>query len=340
MIEESNLKVTPKTKIDFGDLAQEKSRNILRPLSLTDFVGQRDIVEQVEIMIGSAKKRKANCDHLLFYGFPGLGKTSISQVIANELGVNMHLSSGQAISKPGDMAAILSNLSENDILFIDEIHRLKPNVEEILYTAMEDFVIDIVLGNGPTAKSMRLDIPQFTLVGATTMLDKLSTPFRDRFGAVLKLKPYNTDELAVILQNNCKRLSIDLSKEAMLRIADVSRGTPRVANNILKRVRDYAEYHSLKSLSINHISEVLSKLGINNMGLDQTDINLIRMMYSSFGNGPVGLKTLAAASNEPVDSIENIHEPYLIQLGLIQRTHRGRLLTDKGVKFASSLDNI
>lgn len=340
MIEESTTQTLKEEhKTTFESLnSKETDFADLRPDSFDGFVGQKKVLEQVKIMVESAKHRKAHCDHLLFYGFPGLGKTSISRIISSELGVNLHTTSGQAITKPGDIAAILSNLQDNDVLFIDEIHRLRPNVEEILYTAMEDFVIDIVLGKGPSAKSMRIDVPKFTLVGATTLLDKISSPLRDRFGAVLKMNLYADESLCEIIKSNSLKLGLDLNSEALVAIAKASRGTPRISNNILKRVRDYALVKDYKKINKDLVLEVLSKLSISPIGMDQTDIRILNLLYDNNVRGALGLKSIAASVHESVETVENLHEPYLIRLGLIQRTHRGRLLTEKGIKFASSLD--
>lgn len=339
MIEEStNLQPQKKSKpfVELNLIDDEASG--LRPISFDDFIGQDKVLEQVKIMVESAKQRSANCDHMLFYGFPGLGKTSISRIISSELGVNLHTTSGQAITKPGDVAAILSNLEENDVLFIDEIHRLRPNVEEILYTAMEDYVIDIVLGKGPSAKVMRIDVPKFTLVGATTLLDKISSPLRDRFGAVLKLNLYEHNNLSKIVEKNCNKIGLNATKESIESIAKASRGTPRVSNNILKRVRDFALVKKYDVVDEHLVKEVLDNLSISPIGMDQTDLRIIKLLKDNNERGAIGLKSIAASVHESVETVENLHEPYLIRLGLIQRTHRGRLLTAKGLKFASSLE--
>ncbi len=338
MIEESIQTQETKNK-PFVDLNEsDKDSSDLRPIGFDDFIGQNKVLEQVKIMVDSAKHRDAHCDHLLFYGFPGLGKTSISRIISTELGVNLHTTSGQALTKPGDVAAILSNMTEKDVLFIDEIHRLRPNVEEILYTAMEDFVIDLVMGKGPSAKSMRLDIPKFTLVGATTLLDKLSSPLRDRFGAVLKLNLYKNENLCEIIANNSEKLGLKVNKSGVKAIADASRGTPRISNNILKRVRDYALVKGVDNVDAKLVLEVLEKLSISPIGMDQTDLRILNLLSENAERGAIGLKSIAAAVHESVETVENLHEPYLIRLGLIQRTHRGRLLTPKGLKFAGSLE--
>lgn len=338
MIEETTSQQTENNNKPFVELnILDDESTSLRPSSFDDFIGQDKVLEQVKIMVESSKQRNANCDHMLFYGFPGLGKTSISRIISSELGVNLHTTSGQAITKPGDVAAILSNLEENDVLFIDEIHRLRPNVEEILYTAMEDYVIDIVLGKGPSAKVMRIDVPKFTLVGATTLLDKISSPLRDRFGAVLKLNLYEKENLCKIIARNCEKVSLNATKESIECIAKASRGTPRVSNNILKRVRDYALVHNFEIINEELVLNVLEKLSISPIGMDQTDLRIINLLHDNHDRGAIGLKSIAAAVHESVETVENLHEPYLIRLGLIQRTHRGRLLTAKGLKFASSL---
>jgi Holliday junction DNA helicase RuvB len=309
----------------------------LRPKLLDDYVGQTDAKKQVEILVKSAKKRSAVIDHVLIHGFQGLGKTTLAQIIANEMGTKITISSGQAITKVGDMAALLSNLQEGEILFIDEIHRLKPAVEEMLYTAMEDFVIDIVLGKGPTAKSMRLDVPRFALVGATTKLNSISSPLRDRFGCNLKLSFYTESDIAKILKKNAEKLEIKITNCAADKMAECSRRTPRIANNLLRRVRDMAVVKDIHQIDESLVLQTLTALGINEMGLNSTDLSILKLLNSNFEGGPVGLGTIAAALNEDRETLEYVHEPFLIQLGLMQRTHRGRLLTSKGIECASQI---
>lgn len=340
MIEESKMnqfKQENSSDDPFQDLniEVESAYNELRPTGFDKFIGQKNVLSQVKIMVDSAIKRESACDHVLLYGFPGLGKTSLARLVSTEMKSNIVTTSGQAVTKPGDMAAILSNLTPGDILFIDEIHRLRPNVEEILYTAMEDYFIDLVMGKGPTATSMKINIPRFTLVGATTLLDKISSPLRDRFGAVLKLQFYSVQELMEIVKVNSGIFNLNMDEKAILAIARASRGTPRIANNILKRVRDYALVEELQMVDESSVIFVLEKLGISVEGMDRTDIKILKLLHENHERGPVGLKTLAAAVHESVETVESLHEPYLIQEGLIQRTHRGRLLTNKGVEFCS-----
>ena len=340
MIEESKIKRSEITeKLDVFSVLnldiQDTIVNDLRPDSFDNFIGQKAVLSQVKIMVDSAIKREDTCDHILFYGFPGLGKTSLARLIATEMRSNIVTTSGQAISKPGDMAAILSNLKQGDVLFIDEIHRLRTNVEEVLYTAMEDYFIDIVMGKGPTASSMKINIPKFTLVGATTLLDRISSPLRDRFGAVLKLEFYDVEDISNIIDRNAIKMDLKVSNDGLESIARASRGTPRIANNILKGVRDFALVKEKLEVDKDLVKNVLDNLGIFENGMDKTDVRILELLYSNSEKGAVGLKTLAAAVHESVETVENLHEPYLIQQGLIERTHRGRLLTSKGVRFLS-----
>lgn len=304
----------------------EDNDNPLRPQTLEEYVGQEKVKENLKIFIDAAKMRKESLDHVLLYGPPGLGKTTLSMIIAKELGVNIRITSGPAIEKPGDLAALLSNLSEGDVLFIDEIHRLSRNVEEILYPAMEDFVIDIVTGKGQMATSYHLPLPKFTLIGATTRAGQLTAPLRDRFGVLLRLEMYSPTELAKILKRSAYILKSDITNGGAMEIASRSRGTPRIANRLLKRVRDFAQ---IKSSEINkEISkEALEKLDIDNIGLDANDRRLLETMIKYYGGGPVGLETLAAAIGEESITIEDVYEPFLIQIGFLSRTSRGRCVT-------------
>ncbi len=330
MIEETTTGASPDPAPKRADdLADEN----LRPSDLSSYIGQPNVKQQVSILIESAKKRKSFADHILIHGLPGLGKTSLAQVIASELGVGITITSGQAIDKTGDAAALLSNIKKNDVLFIDEIHRLKPKVEEMFYTAMEDFAIDIVLGKGPTARSMRLDVPKFTLVGATTQINKMASPMRDRFGCVLKLDYYSEEEVAEIIGMNAPKLDVDIVDEAVARLACSSRKTPRIANRLLRRVRDYAVVHNEDVATLDLVEKALDALGVDEHGLDPTDLNILNAIHYDFDGGPVGLSTLSAALSEEKESLENVYEPYLMQLGLLQRSQRGRLLTEKGIRF-------
>ncbi len=300
----------------------------LRPRHLSEYIGQEKIRKSLQIYIEAAKQRKECLDHLLFYGPPGLGKTTLAGIIANEMGVNIKITSGPAIEKPGEMAAILNNLQEGDILFIDEIHRLNRQVEEVLYPAMEDFAIDIMIGKGPTARSIRLDLPKFTLVGATTRAGMLSAPLRDRFGMIHRMEFYTTQELCQIIMQSARVLEVKVNQTGAEEMARRSRGTPRLANRILKRVRDYAQVKNSSEINDEIVMEALSLMDVDEMGLDHTDHNILLTMIDKFAGGPVGLDTLAAAIGEDAGTIEDVYEPYLIKCGMINRTPRGRVVTD------------
>ena len=310
------------------DKEEEKSEYSLRPQYLNEYIGQEKVKDNLRIFIEAAKKRKEPLDHLLLYGPPGLGKTTLSTIVANEMGVNIKITSGPAIEKPGELAAILNNLSDNDILFIDEIHRLSTQVEEVLYPAMEDYAIDVVIGKGAGTRSIRLDLPKFTLIGATTRVGMLSAPLRDRFGMVDKLEFYSNEDLKEIIVRSADVLGVSLDDEGALEIARRSRGTPRLANRLLKRCRDYAEVCHDGCISRDVAKSALDKLQVDSMGLDVNDRNILLTMIEKFDGGPVGLDTLAAAVGEDPGTIEDVYEPYLVKNGFINRTPKGRVVTD------------
>ena len=302
----------------------------LRPATLESYIGQESVKENMRVFIQAAKQRKEALDHVLLYGPPGLGKTTLSNIIANEMDVNIKTTSGPAIERPGDMAAVLNSLNEGDILFIDEIHRLNRMIEEILYPAMEDFVIDIMIGKGPGARSVRLDLPRFTLIGATTRIGLLTAPLRDRFGVVQRLEPYSVENLKIILKRSAAVLQVEMEEGGAEEIARRSRGTPRLANRMLKRVRDFAQVRYDGVITEEVARFALDLLDIDKVGLDQTDRKMLLTMIEKFGGGPVGLDTLAASINEESETIEDVYEPYLLRLGYIQRTPRGRVVTRLG----------
>lgn len=309
---------------ELENIQEEKLENSLRPQTFEEYLGQNKVKENMQIYIEAAKKRKEQLDHCLFYGPPGLGKTTIANIIANEMKSNIKITSGPAIEKPGDLAAILTNLSEFDVLFIDEIHRLSKNVEEILYPALEDFTLDIVIGKGPSAKSIRIDLPKFTLIGATTKAGSLTTPLRDRFGIVQKLELYSPEDLSTIVIRSAKILGVKIDELAAMEIARRSRGTPRIANRLLKRVRDYAAVLGDGEITLKITKHALNKLEIDELGLEETDRKMIEMMITQYQGRPVGIDTIATSLGEEVDTIEDVYEPYLIQIGFIARTPRGR----------------
>ncbi len=313
------------TQIQEEDIKIESN---LRPLTLEEYIGQEKAKENLRVYIEAAKQRREALDHVLFYGPPGLGKTTLAGIIANEMGVHMKITSGPAISKPGEMAAILSNLQEGDLLFVDEIHRLNRQVEEVLYPAMEDYVIDIMVGKGATARSIRLELPQFTLVGATTRAGLLSAPLRDRFGVVHHLEFYNVEELKAIICRSAAKLGVKIDEEGAVELARRSRGTPRLANRLLKRVRDFAQVRYNGEITKEVASFALDLLEVDKMGLDQNDRNILFTIIEKFQGGPVGLDTLAAAIGEDGGTIEDVYEPYLVKNGFLNRTPKGRVATD------------
>ncbi len=300
--------------------------NTLRPKTLDDYLGQEKAKEQLKIFIEAARTRNESLDHVLLYGPPGLGKTTLSTIIANEMGVNLRITSGPAIERAGDLAAILTNLNENDVLFIDEIHRISRSVEEVLYPAMEDFCLDIIIGKGPSARSIRLDLPRFTLIGATTKAGMLTNPLRDRFGVICKLDYYTIDELAHIVTRSASLLDTDIGVDGAKEVARRSRGTPRIANRLLKRVRDYAQVRYDGKITDEVAKEALELLEVDSLGLDYVDKKLLTTIIEKFAGGPVGLDTLAASIGEDRNTIEDVYEPYLLQLGFINRRPRGRIV--------------
>ena len=318
---EENKIISP----ELEDAQEERMENSLRPKTLDEYIGQTKVKENMKIYIEAAKKRGEPLDHVLLYGPPGLGKTTLSNIISNEMNSNIKITSGPAIEKPGDLAALLTNLSEFDVLFIDEIHRLSKSVEEILYPALEDYTLDIIIGKGPSARSIRLDLPKFTLIGATTKAGSLTTPLRDRFGIVHRLELYSTEDLTTIVNRSSKILGVKIEEDAAKEIARRSRGTPRIANRLLKRVRDYALVLGDGDITLKMTKIALNKLEIDELGLDEIDRKILETMIVQYNGRPVGIEALAASIGEEIDTIEDVYEPYLIQIGFIARTPRGRI---------------
>ncbi|MGL4392212.1 MAG: Holliday junction branch migration DNA helicase RuvB [Fusobacteriaceae bacterium] len=305
----------------------------LRPKKMSDYIGQKLLKEKMDIYIRAAKKRGSAIDHILLYGPPGLGKTTLAGVIATEMGSSLKITSGPIIDKAGDLAAILTSLEENDILFIDEIHRLNTSVEEILYPAMEDGELDIIIGKGPSARSIRIELPKFTLIGATTRAGLLSAPLRDRFGVTHKMTYYNEKEICEIIERGAKIFGVKIEEESAKEIASRSRGTPRIANRLLKRVRDYCDIKGDGSINLEHTREALKILGIDDLGLDELDREIITSIIENYGGGPVGIETLALMLGEDKRTIEEVYEPYLVKIGYIKRTNRGRVVTEKAKRY-------
>jgi len=322
----------PKEKPIAEKREDETLEKTLRPQDFTDFIGQAELKEKLSIFLQAAQNRGEPMEHILFYGPPGLGKTTLAQVLAHETGVQIRVTSGPAIEKAGDLAAILTNLSPKDVLFIDEIHRLSKIIEEVLYPAMEDFALDIVIGKGPSARSVRLELPQFTLIGATTRIGLMSSPLRDRFGALHRLRFYNEEELQKIVERSCNILAIKIDNKAAREVARRARGTPRIANRLLKRARDFAQVNKQGMISLETVQQALDQQGVDRFGLTREDCQLLGLICTQFSGGPVGIKTLCAALSEDSGTIEEVLEPYLMQIGFLKKTARGRVATEKAFK--------
>lgn len=334
-------------RITSAELGQGEERNefSLRPKTLSEYIGQKTATDNLKVFIEAAKMRGEPLDHVLFYGPPGLGKTTLAGIIANEMGVDIRITSGPAIERAGDLAAILTNLNENDVLFIDEIHRLNRSVEEVLYSAMEDYALDIIIGKGPSARSIRLDIAKFTLIGATTRAGSLSAPLRDRFGVSCKFEMYTTEELAEIIRRTAGLLDVGVDDQSVIEMAKRSRGTPRVANRILKRVRDFSQVKGSGNINLDITRTALDALGVDALGLENLDREIIRTIIDRFDGGPVGIDTIAASIGEERVTIEDVYEPYLIQIGFLNRTKKGRVVSEAayrhlGLDFSCDDDQV
>jgi len=333
--EEKNILRKSRVVVQGGDIDEAEQK--IRPSKLNEMIGRRQEKETIKMMIDSAKKRGEVMDHILFYGPPGLGKTTFALAIANEIGSSIKITSGPAIERQGDLAAILTSLKKNDVLFIDEIHRLSRVVEEVLYPAMEDRALDIVMGKGPSAKTIRLSLEPFTLIGATTQIGKISPPMRDRFGLIQRLDFFGDEDMIEILRRAAKLWEIDIDEDALTLLAVISRGTARVGLRLLRRTRDFAQSKNKKVVTANIVNETMKLLGIDDMGLENIDREILRVIYFNFDGGPVGVSTLAASISEEVSTLLDVHEPYLMKCGLMKRTSRGRVLTSKGIKYVESI---
>jgi len=325
---------------EIGEEKFERSLEGLRPKTLDEFIGQRKIKENMKVFIEAARKRNEPLDHVLLYGPPGLGKTTLAHIIAREMGANIRLTSGPAIERPGDLAAILTNIKGGDVIFIDEIHRLSHVVEEVMYPAMEDYEIDIIIGKGPSARSIRLELPKFTLVGATTRAGLLTSPLRDRFGMSMRFDFYEPADLKIIIDRSAKILNIEVSDEGAMEIAKRSRGTPRVANRLLRRVRDFASVDNKKVIDRETVNDSLNRMDVDHLGLDGMDRRILKKIVKDFDGGPVGAETLAVTVSEEVETIEDVYEPYLIQIGFINRTPRGRVSTKAAAEHLKKMGEI